>query len=142
MLSINISELIWTIINFFLLYFLLRRFLFNPIVEFMDKRQARIDAGLEEERKAMEELQANRDRLEAEKEERRREAKQLLEDAGAENERRSAETLAAARSRAEDDFRAGMEELRTRREREEAALSADMRELSALLADRLLEQEN
>ena len=27
MLSINISELIWTIINFFLLYFLLKHFL-------------------------------------------------------------------------------------------------------------------
>ena len=26
MLSINVSELIWTIVNFFLLYFLLKRF--------------------------------------------------------------------------------------------------------------------
>ena len=31
MLSINISELIWTIINFFLLFFLLKRFLFDPV---------------------------------------------------------------------------------------------------------------
>ena len=31
MLSINISELIWTIINFFLLYFVLKRFLFDPV---------------------------------------------------------------------------------------------------------------
>ena len=52
MLSINISELIWTVINFFLLFFLLRHFLYKPICEHMDARQARIDAGLEKEREA------------------------------------------------------------------------------------------
>ena len=44
MLSINISELIWTIINFFLLFFLLKRFLYDPIIRFTDARRARIDA--------------------------------------------------------------------------------------------------
>ena len=58
MLSINISELIWTIINFFLLYFLLKRFLYKPICEHMDARQARIDAGLAKERDHPELLQA------------------------------------------------------------------------------------
>ena len=56
MLSINLSELIWTIINFFLLFFLLRRFLYKPICEHMDARQARIDAGLEKEREARKDL--------------------------------------------------------------------------------------
>ena len=35
MISINLSELIWTIINFFLLMFLLKRFLYTPILRFM-----------------------------------------------------------------------------------------------------------
>ena len=52
MISINISELIWTVINFFLLMFLLNRFLYKPVISFMEKRQARIDAGLQEEQDA------------------------------------------------------------------------------------------
>ena len=49
MLSINVSELIWTIVNFFLLYFLLKRFLYTPVVRFLDKRQARLDEALKQE---------------------------------------------------------------------------------------------
>ena len=63
MLSINPSELIWTIINFFLMLFLLKHFLYTPVSEFMEKRQAKIDAGRAEERRAEEELNANRERL-------------------------------------------------------------------------------
>ena len=58
MLSINFSELFWGIFNFFLLLFLLNRFLYKPLIKFMDDRKARIDAGLDEEKKALEEEQA------------------------------------------------------------------------------------
>ena len=56
MLSINISELVLTIISFFLLLFLLNKFLYQPVLKFMKERQARIDAGLEKERGALEEI--------------------------------------------------------------------------------------
>ena len=52
MLSINVSELIWTIVNFFLLYFLLKRFLFTPLGRFLDARQARLDEALKQEAEA------------------------------------------------------------------------------------------
>ena len=63
MLSINFSELFWGIFNFFLLLFLLNRFLYKPLIKFMDDRKARIDAGLDEEKKALEEEQANNDQV-------------------------------------------------------------------------------
>ena len=65
MLSINISELIWTIINFFLLYFLLKRFLFTPVCRLLDERQAKIDAGLNAEKEAQAQVEANRERIAA-----------------------------------------------------------------------------
>ena len=62
MLSINPSELIWTILSFFALLFLLNRFLYKPLVRFMDERRARIDAGLNEEAAALSaEIQALRE---------------------------------------------------------------------------------
>lgn len=54
MLTINIWELLWTVVNFFLLLFILRNLLYKPLVRFMDERQARIDAGLSAEKAAQE----------------------------------------------------------------------------------------
>ena len=51
-MSINISEVIWTIICFFALLFVLKTFLFGPLIRHMDERQKRIDAGLDEARQA------------------------------------------------------------------------------------------
>ena len=48
MLSINIWELLWTVVNFFVLYYLLKLLLYRPLIGFMDARQARIDTGLNE----------------------------------------------------------------------------------------------
>ncbi|MBE6989991.1 MAG: ATP synthase F0 subunit B [Ruminococcaceae bacterium] len=53
-LSINVSEVIWTIICFFTLLFVLKTFLFDPLTRHMDERQSRIDAGREEARRAQE----------------------------------------------------------------------------------------
>ena len=78
MLSINLSELVLTIISFFLLLFLLNKFLYTPVLKFMRERQARIDAGLEKERAANAEAAENQKRIEDAKTQRREEAKAIL----------------------------------------------------------------
>lgn len=78
MLSINLSELVLTIISFFLLLFLLNKFLYTPVLKFMRERQARIDAGLEKERAANAEAAENGKRIEDAKTQRREEAKAIL----------------------------------------------------------------
>ena len=54
-----VSEIIWTVINFFLLLFLLKRFLYNPIIRFTEERQARMDAKLAEEKEAQTKVAEN-----------------------------------------------------------------------------------
>ena len=44
-MSINVSEVIWTIVCFFALLFVLKKFLFDPLIRFMEQRQAAIDQG-------------------------------------------------------------------------------------------------
>ena len=78
MLRINLSELVLTIISFFLLLFLLNKFLYTPVLKFMRERQARIDAGLEKERAANAEAAENEKRIEDAKTQRREEAKAIL----------------------------------------------------------------
>jgi len=52
MLSINISEVIWTVIDFFVLFYVLRKLLYTPLRQFMAQRQNKIDAGIALRREA------------------------------------------------------------------------------------------
>ena len=134
MISINISELIWTVINFFLLLFLLKHFLYTPILRFMEERQARIDAGTEAERQAQAAREENARQLAEQKADARREAREILDKAAAGD----AERAAAAYARAREDAAALQETGETRLQEE---LKAHGPELAALLAAHLLGQE-
>lgn len=141
MLSINISETIWTVINFFLLLFVLKRFLFDPILKVMDAREAKINAGAEAMQKAQTALEDNARALDEQKREAQREAAALLSESEMADSRRTAEAYAKAREDAEALQKQDEERLQERRAQEEAALSAKTPELAALLAAQLLGEE-
>lgn len=138
MLSINFSELFWGIFNFFLLLFLLNRFLYKPLIKFMDDRKARIDAGLDEEKKALEEEQANNDGIEAALDEKRVEAKSIIEKAGAENKASHSQAISEARSDAEKTVIDARENAAKVEKQLEERVKQQSQELARLLADKLL----
>lgn len=136
MLSINISEVIWTIVNFLLLTFLLKKFLYDPIIKFMDERNARIAAA----ENLMKEAQENKARIEAEtvekREQTRDEARRVIADGKAENDRRRAAAVSGANAE-ETQNRKAMK-LDVSREKEE--LKAELSENEAALAEMLAKQ--
>ena len=139
MLSINVSELIWTIVNFFLLYFLLKRFLYTPIVRFLDARQARLDEAEKKEAEARAAADEIDRQIEEQKAIRREEAAAILDEAqkaDAEQSRQSFAEAKEAAARALEDANAS---LRAEQERERASLASDTPELAAMLAERLLD---
>ena len=138
MLSINFSELFWGIFNFFLLLFLLNRFLYKPLIKFMDDRKARIDAGLDEEKKALEEEQANNDGIEAALDEKRVEAKSIIEKAGAEDKVSHSQAISEARSDAEKTVLDARENAAKVEKQLEERVKQQSQELARLLADMLL----
>ena len=139
MLSINVSELIWTIVNFFLLYFLLKRFLYTPVVRFLDARQARLDEAEKKEAEARAAADEIDRQIEEQKALRREEAAEILAEAqkaDAEQSRQSFAVAKEAAARALEDANAS---LRAEQERERASLASDTPELAAMLAERLLD---
>ena len=133
-----VSELIWTVINFFLLLFLLKRFLYNPVIRFTEERSARMAAKLAEERGAQTAVEENRNRLADEKAGSRAEAKRILNEAGDESERRHAEAVAAARQDAGRIRKEGEAALGRQREATAEKLRRATPELAEALAERLL----
>ena len=141
MISINVSDLIWTIINFLLLCILLNHFLYKPVLRFMDDRQARMDAKLAEKREAEALASENEARLEAEKAKSRDEAKRILTQADAESGERHAALMLQARADAAQEQKDAEAELEVRREKTAEKLSEAAPELAGLLAGHLLGEE-
>ena len=141
MISINISELIWTVINFFLLFFLLKRFLYKPVLSFMEARQARIDAKLREEEEAKARIEENDARLLEEKSKSREEAKKILAENSEEIEKHNAEVLQEAKKASVQNRKDSEAALSQRQEKTAQQLHEAAPELAAMLAEKLLSEE-
>lgn len=138
-MTINISEVIWTIVCFFALLFVLKNFLFTPLITFMDDRKARIEAGFAEGREAEQKKEENAAALQQSWQQRNDEAKQLLADGKGADEKKHICAVTAAKA----DAAAAIKEARTHIEEESAAareeVAENMSELVAALTHQLLD---
>lgn len=137
-MSINVSEVIWTIVCFFALLFVLKKFLFDPLIRFMEQRQAAIDQGLERGRDAQRKKDENDAALREKWRERSVEAKQLLAEGKTADDRERAWVLESTQK----ETNKALQEANQRIEQERRQVCADAREqlpqLVSILAQQLL----
>ena len=137
-MSINISELIWTVICFFVLLVVLKKLLFDPLVSFMAARDARIQDGLSAGRTAQQQLDAAaRDRSEAQRKQAAA-ADALLAEAKSAAERKRAQALQSAHQEAAQATRAMRARVRDEETATAAAVDAKLPELVTALTGGLL----
>lgn len=137
-MSINISELIWTVICFFVLLVVLKKLLFDPLVSFMAARDARIQDGLNAGRTAQQQLDAAaRARSEAQREQAAA-ADALLAEAKSAAERARAQALQSAHQEAAQATRAMRARVRDEETAAAAAVDAKLPELVTALTGGLL----
>lgn len=137
-MSINVSEVIWTIVCFFALLFVLKKFLFDPLIRFMEQRQAAIDQGLERGRDAQRKKDENDAALREKWRERSVEAKQLLAEGKTADDRERAWVLESTQK----ETNKVLQEANQRIEQERRQVCADAQEqlpqLVSILAQQLL----
>ena len=137
-MSINVSEVIWTIVCFFALLFVLKKFLFDPLIRFMEQRQAAIDQGLERGRDAQRKKDENDAALREKGRERSVEAKQLLAEGKMADDRERAWVLESTQK----ETNKALQEANQRIEQERRQVCADAQEqlpqLVSMLAQQLL----
>ena len=137
-MSINISELIWTVICFFVLLVVLKKLLFDPLVSFMAARDARIKDGLNAGRTAQQQLDAAaRARSEAQRKQAAA-ADALLAEAKSAAERARAQALQSAHQEAAQATRAMRARVRDEETAAAAAVDAKLPELVTALTGGLL----
>ena len=130
-LQISVPEFILTIISFFLFMFLLNKFLFKPVLSFMDARKARIDEGLAEGKKAESALEENKAQL-------AQELAQTGAEARGDAEKAKGEVLNAAHAEAEQLHKNVRERVKSEEKAAVGEIDGSMPELVALLSDRLV----
>ena len=137
-MSINVSEVIWTIICFFALLFVLKKFLFDPLIRFMDQRQAAIDQGLAKGRDAQQKKDENDAALRESWKERGVEAKQLLAEGKAADDRERAWVLENAQKEANKALQEADKRIDGERRQVCADAEEQMPQLVSALARQLL----
>ena len=137
-MSINVSEVIWTIVCFCALLFVLKKFLFDPLLRFMEQRQAAIDQGLERGRDAQRKKDENDAALREKWRERSVEVKQLLAEGKTADDRERAWVLESTQK----EINKALQEANQRIEQERRQVCADAQEqlpqLVSILAQQLL----
>ena len=141
MLTINPSEIILTIVNFFILFFLLKKFLYSPIIAFMDERKKGIDEKMEMERQALEALDEKDRSLELLRSESAEQARRMLECAKMEGEKQAQMLLQESRDMTAVNRKKAAGSAGMISERETRHLDSNMDRLARLLADSLLSEK-
>ena len=129
-MSINVSELIWTILCFFVLLFVLKKLLLDPILKVMDARKATVEEGLEAGRQAKIARDENDEALQQAKKDAAQQASALVQEAKSADEKARQAAVAEAKQSAAQSMKDTREQLHA----EEQAVSAELeQELPALV---------
>jgi len=137
-LKIDLSEMIWTIINFLLLMFLLKIFLYKPLLKFMDAQKSRIEEGLAKGEKALQAREENAKQLEENLQKSNSEARRILSEARAADERTKAGILNRANESAASIRSLASERIAGEEKAAAEDVEKSLPELVSLLTFRLL----
>lgn len=140
-MEIYVGSFIFQILAFALLYLLLKKFAFGPIVGMMEKRQESIENQIKS---------AENDRAEAEKlvqkqneelQKARKEAHELIENAKASSSKQAAEIMEKAKSEADRMKEQALKEIHLEKEKAVSELKEQVSTLSVMIASKIIEKE-
>jgi F-type H+-transporting ATPase subunit b len=128
------------IVNFIILLFVLKKVLYEPLLEASQKREETIRSKLDEADSVNAEALTFKEKYEKKLSTSKQEANALLAQAAAEGERIKSELIQEGRSEARHIHARAMEELERERENAYAALKKEVANLSADIASRILKE--
>lgn len=140
-LGINGPFLIAQLFNFFILFLVLRRFLFKPMVNMLETRKQRIADGLQAAEMARREAEAERAQLQSQIDAERREAMERVAAASKRGETLAAEIESSARQDAQKILEDARNEASRERDRIIAEAQDQIAELAMLAAEKVLGRE-
>ena len=140
-ISVNIWNVLISLVNLLILTWIVKKFLFKPVMKIIDTRRAAIDADYAQAKAAREQAEENRLNYEAAMSAARQTSDQIIAEATRTAEYRSNEIVAAARDKATDIRRQAEADAELERKKAEDDMKHEIADVSARLTGKLLERE-
>jgi len=140
LVNIN-TTMLWQLINFFVLLFLLRKFLYSPIKDMLDQRAAQINGDLDDaeaRRKEAEELKA---KYEQKLKDARGEAQEIVDNAETRANKKAKDIINKAEERAENLKAKKLEEIEQAKKEAAAELRDSIADYTVLAANKLIQEQ-
>jgi F-type H+-transporting ATPase subunit b len=139
-LGLNWPGFLWHLVNFIVLFLILQRFLFPPVLKMLDERQARIRESMERAEALKVEAARAAETVKAQLDEARREGQQIINQATQIGERIKADHQSRAQAEYEATLKRAQEDAARERERAFAELRTQVADLAVLAAERIIER--
>lgn len=140
-ISVNIWQILISLINLFLLFLIVKKFLFKPVNNVLEKRQQELDSQYEEAEKVNISAQENKEKWEAMLSGANAEADKILSDATENAKFRSDKIIEEANYRAKSIIRVAQSEAELERKKVSDDLKRQIVEVSGAMAEKMLERE-
>ncbi len=140
MVEIN-STLLWQVINFLVLLWLLKRYLYGPITEMLDKRSQKINNDLDEAEKRKSDAQELKEKYETELRNARQEAQEIIEQAEDRGKRRAKEIINQAQDEAEKIKENKLAEIEQAKKEALVELRNEVASISLLAAGKIIKEQ-
>lgn len=134
-------RIIWQVINFLVLVWLLKRYLYKPITEMLDKRHEKIKNEISSAENSNKEAERHRQRYEAELGKARERAQEIIEDAERRGKEKAQEIISEAKDEALRIQKRNIEEIARAKEEAMAQLKQELAAMSLMIASKYMQEE-
>ncbi len=140
-ISVNIWQILVSLANLVLLFLMVKKFLYKPVVIMLEKRQNEIERDYSIAEEAKKTAMSDKTRYEEKLQSARLEADIIIKNAVNTADERKNEIIAEAKERAGGIVRNAESEAELQLKKAEEAIKEEIVEVSSLLAEKMLERE-
>lgn len=139
---INLNyELLFQLINTFLVYLLLKKLLFKPVTEFMSKRAAEVENNIALGENTKREGEEYKKQYESKLEEAKQESQDIIKQATVRAEQKSEEIVTSAKTEASRLVERAHSEIQKERQKVMNELKDDISSIALMAASKVIEQD-
>lgn len=140
-ISVNIWQIVVSLLNLLLLLLILKKFLFKPVTNALNKRQSSIDTQYKEAEEARSSAEQSKKELEEQLSAAKDTADEIIKSATDAAERRGDKIVGDARDEADTIIRQARADAELEKRKAEEDIKSQIVDISALLTEKMLERE-
>lgn len=140
-ISVNLWQIVISLCNLLLLFLLLKKFLYKPVMRIMKERKELLEGEYAKAEKAVSEAEKDRRGWEEKMQGAREEAQRVVNDATRDADRRGEEIVGEAKLRAASIIREAENQAELEHKKAQEGIKQEIVSVSAALAEKMLERE-